>query len=228
MASFRTTIIVRLMTLWNLLCNFFNTTADRIINMYDYIKDYIQGNNDVWLFIPNHSLPISLSNVYNLVEANWVYSAFDNILALNMIKPNDTCMNCKFSWLSCKIKITDSITNKISEYYIDEFLESFKIITKDSIVPSLYIIFMTWCAHKKYWFKADDTVEFEIIDNMGETQVLNIDENNYILRIKHNKIYVIVDPLSDTEQNDLKPEENKQTQNGIFYIDNSENTEKIE
>ncbi len=193
MASFRTTVIVKLMTFWNFLNTFFNTFVDRVSNFYEYIYDYIQGNNDIWLFIPNHTIPITLSNVSNLVEANWIYNTFYNTLGLNMI--SDDYVSCKFSWLSAKIKITDSINDKITEYYIDDFLDNFTVITKENYIPSLYIIFMSWCAHNKYWFKADDTVEFEIIDDMGESLVLNIDENNFSLNIKHNKIYVVVDSL---------------------------------
>jgi hypothetical protein len=213
MASFKTTIIIRLMTLWNLLCDFYNNTLNSIIIFYDHFKDYIQGNNDIWLFIPNHSIPIPLSIVNNLVEANWVYYKCNNILNLNMVHKNQ--ISCKFSWLSTKIKITDSITHKITEYYIDDFLESFIINTKEKYLPSLYIIFMTWCAYNKHWFKADDIVEFEIINDMGDSMVLNIDENNYTLNIRLNKIYVIVDPMSNTD-NKKEP--------SIFYIENSENT----
>ncbi len=219
MASFRTTVIVKLMTFWNFLNTFFNTIIDRISNFYEYIYDYIQGNNDIWLFIPNHTIPITLSNVSNLVEANWIYNTFYNTLGLNMI--SDDYVSCKFSWLSAKIKITDSINDKITEYYIDDFLENFTVITKENYIPSLYIIFMSWCAHNKYWFKADDNVEFEIIDDMGESIVLNIDENNFSLNIKHNKIYVVIDSL----QSDLEVE-NSEKDDSIFYIDNSDNPKK--
>ena len=213
MASFKTTVIIKLMTLWNILYDFYNNTVHHTINFYEYIKDYFQGINDVWLFIPNHSIPISLNNVYNLVEANWIYSKSNNSLNLNTVSENK--LSCKFSWLSAKINITDCITHKVTEYDIDNFLESFRINTKDKFLPSLYIIFMAWCAHNKFWFKADDTVEFEIINDMGDSMVLNIDENNYTLNIKLNKIYVIIDSMSETDD----------TEPSIFYIEQTENTE---
>jgi hypothetical protein len=205
-----------------MLYDFFNNTSDRIINFYDHIMDYFHGSNDIWLFIPNHTIPISLSNVHNLVETNWVYNKFTNSLNLNIVNKNQ--ITYKFSWLSAKINITDCITHKITEYYIDDFLESFIINTKDNYLPSLYIIFMTWCAHNKYWFKADDTVKFEIIDDMGEIQVLNINENNYTLNIRLNRIYTVIDPISDTKRDDIE----EKNEPSIFYIDQSENTEKTE
>lgn len=182
-------IIVKLMTFWNWLGELYRNTQQKCIGMYNHIKDYVRGHHDMWIFIPGHSFPLSLSNLNSTTHINWVYDNSTNVFTLCSDK--DVEKQYKFSWLSAKIKITDAFEpNEVSEYNIDNFIENFSVNTQENIVPTLYLVFMCWCAHTKHWFKMDDHVEFHIIDDMGQDVVLNLDKHNNSLVIKMNKIYV--------------------------------------
>jgi hypothetical protein len=177
------------MTVWNYIFEMYQTTKRKCIGMYHHIKDYINGHHDMWIFIPGHSFPISLNNLNNTADINWVY---DNSLNLfTLCSKTETDKYYKFSWLSAKIKVIDSTdSNEISEYDIDSFIESFAVNTKENIIPTLYLVFMCWCAHTKHWFKMDDRVEFHIIDDMGQDVVYNLDDHNNLLTVKLNKLCV--------------------------------------
>jgi hypothetical protein len=199
MATWRVFFIVKLMTIWNSLCEFYNNTTEKCQNFYYYIRDYIYGHHDMWLFIPGHSFPLSMSNLNNMIHVNWIYDNYDNTLTLGTTEDADL-INCKFSWLSAKIRIyhTES-ENEGVEYIIDDFIEKFSVHTLENRVPTLYMIFMCWCASTKHWFKPHDRVEFHIIDDMGEEQILSIDDHNESLTIRRNKIYVVVDSGDENE-----------------------------
>jgi hypothetical protein len=158
--------------------------------MYNYIQDYFHGHHDTWVFMSGYTLPLTLSNLNNSVEVDWVFNNHNSELTL---LGSSQSVTCKLSWLSAKVRIINSEdTTKYLDYSIDDFVEQFKLITDGDYVPTLYIIFMCWCIHTKHWFKINDIIEFHIIDDNGEEQILNFAEHNESLEIKHSKIYVVV------------------------------------
>lgn len=191
MTSYSTFIIIKLMTIWNYLVELYSNTKEKSHNFYYYIKDYCYGYNDTWLFVPGHTLPLSLNNLNNTVYSTWLYDNYDTSLTINT---NNIKLNkYKFSWLSAKIVIYKEESDKSGiEYEIDNFIDKFSLNTIDDIVPSLYMFFMCWCAYTKHWFSPDDIVEFHIIDNMGEDIILNLNNHNDSLCIKRNKICIVV------------------------------------
>ncbi len=191
MPSWSTSCIIKLMTLWNYICFIYNNTVTKCKNIYFYLQNYIEGYHDIWLFIPGHTFPLSLSNLDNIIQTDWLYDNFDN--TLNICTNKNEEVNCKLSWLSAKIYITDSNNPEIKfEYELDDFIEKFSINTISDIPPSLYLIFMSWCIYTKHWFKLNDDVEFHIIDDMGDQIVLNLYDHNTSLFIKRNKLYVVI------------------------------------
>ena len=201
MVSFRTFLIVKMMTLWNFLCNLCRKTKENVKGFYDHIRDYYYGHHDMWLFIPGHTAPISLNNLYNNTQSNWIYDNYDNSLSICASEATELS-RYKFSWLSAKIRIF-SAENKGFEYNIDDFIENFTLVTFDNIVPSLYMVYMCWCASTKHWFNADHFVEIHIIDNMGEEHILNIEDHNESLCIKHNKISIVVHTTEERLENNV-------------------------
>lgn len=205
MVSCKTLFIVKVMTFWNFLCNLYNKSSVSIKNIYNYMKDYVNGYHDIWFFISGHTTPISLSNLHNPISANWYFDNSNKELSICASEEVDLS-NYKFSWLSAKVRIFSS-ENKGFEYNIDDFIENFTLLTFDDIVPSLYQVFMCWCASKKYWFNADYFVEFHIIDNTGEDVILNLEEHNDSLCIKHKKICIVVHNDNENENKIITPVE---------------------
>jgi hypothetical protein len=211
MASWKTICIVKMMLLWNFLRESYNLMCNKCYNLYEYLKDYFHGHHDTWVFVPGHTAPLSLSNLYNMVHANWVYDNFDGTLSLT-VPESVQLTKYKFAWLSAKLRIFKTET-KGFEYNIDDFLEKFSLETTDEVVPSLYMIFMCWCAHTKHWFTPDDHIEFHIIDDTGEEVCLNIDEHNDTLCIRKNKIVIIIHSSDEqpSKQNEIVEPPNEET-----------------
>jgi hypothetical protein len=211
-----------MMTIWNFLTALYVNMKDKCQNMYYYLKDYFHGHHDMWLFVPGHTFPLSLSNLNNIINVNWLYDNYDNTLTLSTTN-NEDPVKCKFSWLSAKIQVVDpDKPDEAIEYEIDDFVEKFTVCTKSTIPPSLYIIFMCWCAHTKHWFKMEDNIEFCVIDDMGDEHCLNIHDDNNSIVIKRNKLYVVIHTGDDdntalenaiieppTENTPLKGEQDK-------------------
>ena len=199
MASWKTIFFVKMMTLWNYIVESSNLFFNKCKRFYNYIKDYYYGYHDIWVFIPEHTFPLSLNNLHNSVDANWIYDNSTKSLSIN----TDLLTNqvkCKFAWLSSKIVIEHSDKpGKGVEYNIDDFLEQFTLNTFDDITPTLYIIFMSWCAYNKHWFNSEDYIQFHIIDNNCDEIVLTMEDHNDSLVIKHNKIYIVIH--SDDREN---------------------------
>lgn len=192
MTSYTTFAIIKLMTVWNYLVESYNNTKEQIQTFYYYISDYLYGYNDIWLFISGHTLPLTLSNLKNIIHINWIYNNYNNTLFLNT-EETHKCIKYKFSWLSVKLLIyKEGSKNNVIEYELDNFIEKFTVNTIDENVSSLYIIFMCWCVYTKNWFSPDDIVEFHIIDNMGEDIILNLNNHNDSLCIKKNKICIVI------------------------------------
>ncbi len=195
--SWKTFFIVKSMTVYNYLTELYTTTTEKIKNLYSYLNNYYKGYHDIWLFIPGHTIPLSLNNLNNAVKVNWIYDNYDSSLIFGVNNStnitdydNLKLSSSKLSWLSSKIRIINS-KNHV-DYDIDTFIQKFRLRTVDNIVPSLYVLFMCWCAYTKYWFKRDDIVEFHIIDSMGEEIVLNLEKHTNSLSIKNNKIYTSI------------------------------------
>jgi hypothetical protein len=200
--SWKTFFIVKSVTLYNYVTELYSTTAEKIKTLYSYLNNYYKGYHDIWLFIPGHTVPLSLSNLNNAVNVNWIYDNYDSSLIFGA-NSNEEILNyqdlpltsSKISWLSSKIRVINS--KKHVDYDIDTFIQKFRLRTLNNVVPSLYVLFMCWCANTKYWFKRDDTVEFHIIDSMGEEIVLNLEKHNNSLSIKNNKIYASIADKDD-------------------------------
>jgi hypothetical protein len=214
MASCNTIFLIKMMTLWNYLCELYINITDKCLDLYYYLKDYYHGHHDIWLFVPGHTFPLSLSSINNMIHINWIYDNSNNSLTIGASDKLEK-IRCKFSWLSAKIRIIHAHKqDEAIEYDIDDFINKFNINTVESVVPTLYMVFMCWCAYTKHWFRPDDYIEFHVIDDMGEEIVLNLEDHNESLVIKRNKIYVVIHSGEDeptTEQNKVIEPDTKGT-----------------
>jgi hypothetical protein len=153
------------------------------------MADYFYGHHDTWLFIPGHTAPLSLSNLYNMVHANWIYNNFDTTLTLGGVQ--DCNMHASFSWLSAKIRVIHfDKPDEAYDYDIDDFLSKFHVHTTSDISPSFYEVFLCWCTHSKHWFKTNDIIEFHIIDDMADEVVISLDDTERFLVIRNKKLYI--------------------------------------
>jgi hypothetical protein len=197
MTNFRLLFLIKAMTVWNCLRDFCINTTIRTVRFYEYLTAYFKNHHDTWLFIPGHTLPLPVSNLRNEVNGSWIYDNSD--YTLTYCTELSLTQDCKFSWLSASIKIKDPLFNGVvTEYDIDTFLEQLRIRTIGDVCPSLSTLFLIWCAHNKHWFNNNCHVEFKVINEMGDEEILNAKANNTRLQIKRNKIYSKIDAFEST------------------------------
>ena len=78
--SWKTFFIVKSLTIYNYITELYSTTTEKIKTLYSYFNNYYKGYHDIWLFIPGHTIPLSLSNLNNAVNVNWIYDNYDSSL----------------------------------------------------------------------------------------------------------------------------------------------------
>ena len=78
--SWKTFFIVKSITLYNYMTELYTTTTEKLKNLYSYLNNYYKGYHDIWLFIPGHTIPLSLNNLNNAVKVNWIYDNYDSSL----------------------------------------------------------------------------------------------------------------------------------------------------
>lgn len=175
------------MPLWVFVTELYQQTINTVHHVTDYIKSYYKGSYKTWFFIEGHTLPLPESHIKNNIIANWKYT--DHCLTYLKKSTNN---RCSFSWLSAKINVTTKEDEY--EYDIDPFLSSFKLYTYDNHVPTLTILFLSWCAETNHWFPPDCIVEFHVIDHHGDNQVFTISLEDDSLDVRNHKIYNLTKP----------------------------------
>jgi hypothetical protein len=138
----------------------------------------------MWIFPNDHTLPLPISHVSNHVPAKWTYSSHE-LQYVGMENPVDSY---KLSWLSAKISITDGELEQ--EFDFDSFMSKFRVKTIPTVVPTLSMLLLTWCAETKQWFSANSKVHFHIIDDEGVESTLSLFADNNRLTIRNGKIYI--------------------------------------
>ena len=171
--------IVKAMSLWNWVKEKQNDASKALFYFYYYVTDYFYNTHNKWTF--HSGYPVSMNNVNNVLNDNkWVYNATTNTLIYQ-----ENNIKCGFSWLSAKLVIND---NEIKDYDIDDFLNTLQIYTVNNHPPTLTMVFMMWCIHTKQWFSSSAAVEFHIINDIGDEQVLYT-QFNTPLAVRDNKLY---------------------------------------
>jgi hypothetical protein len=152
----------------------------------------------MWLFMPGHTIPLSLGCLNNTMCVSWLYDNNTQSLVLGSLSNKHMMTPCSFSWLSAKLHI-ESHTNVVIEYDLDNFLEKFRVFTNTDEPPTLYMIFICWCIYTRQWFILDDTIEFVVITDMGEELRFSFENHNFSIDINNNKLYM--SSLDKTEDN---------------------------
>lgn len=199
MVAIRSYLIIKGLALWTSIHSWYSQIRNNVTGFYNYVKNYFTGNHDIWVYLPGQTLPLCLDKVDNSIYIEWYYN--NHAMLLDHYSYDENERLTKVSWLSTKICIEDpSNAGVIQEYNIDDFISRFTIKTTENRVPSLYTIFLAWCIYNKHWFSADSYIEFHIIDDNANDVIINTDEHNKSLEIRHNKIYVVVHNSTELER----------------------------
>jgi hypothetical protein len=196
MASYKTSLIVMSINMYIFFSEWYNSIYNSIDKLYRYLVQYYNGLNNIWIFIAGYNMPLSINNIENSIEYTWKYNNNHNTLSYNIWnEPNPSDFNeYELAWLSSKIRIDNG--NESTEYDIDNFVENF-VIKTSHYLPSLKTIFMCWCIYSRLWFSTTDIVEFIIIDEMANENIININDETRQLRFK--RVRVQEESNDDTE-----------------------------
>lgn len=181
--TLRSYIFVSCVKLWNWAADKYIQTRHRISDVYHDVSYYLQHKN-MWIFPNDHTLPLPVSHITNHVPSKWTYTSHE----LQRIGMETPLESYKFSWLSAKISITDGELEK--EFDLDPFISQFQLKTIPTAVPTLTMIFLTWCAETKQWFSANSKIHFHIIDDEGMESTLSLFVDNNRLTVRNGKIYI--------------------------------------
>ena len=158
---------LRSFILYNQLCNYKQSTCKRITSFFSDACDYYYDVPNIWVFIPQYSIPIPIQHVKNDIVFEWMYHSTTNTISNK--QSSSRSRYCKLDWLSATIVISTEGTQ--IEYGIDDFLSSFYIFTSDT-KPILSHVYSCWCIYTKQWFPSNTTIVFNIIDSEGNEKQL--------------------------------------------------------
>ena len=175
---FRSYFFTKALSLWNHCTETYQQTIQRMNQLYHYIQSYFNGQHDTWMFIEGHTLPLPLSHIRPPVDATWSYSAH----CLTSISSPSVAH--RLSWLSAKLVVIHPKEEK--EMEMDTFLEKFRLCGP---APPLATLFLCWCAETRFWVRPDCIVQFHIITNEGEEEMLSVRADNNCLYLQDGKIY---------------------------------------
>jgi len=177
----QTYFYIKAIQLWNWTTAVYQQSYSHLSTYYDDVKNVLNGTNKSWVFIQGHTLPLPVSHVKNTICSSWKYS---NYTLTPCTQLSDTTY--KLSWLSARITVIDQ--SDVYEYDIDSFLHSFRLHT-NQLVPTLTMLFLTWCAEKNQWFRPGCIVQFHIITHEGKEEMLTLQADNHSLILRDGKIY---------------------------------------
>jgi hypothetical protein len=182
--TLRTYIFVSCIKLWNWATDKCIQTKHRISDIYHDVSYYLQDKHNMWIFPNDHTLPLPASHVSNHVPAKWIYNSHE----LQYVGIENPIQSCKLSWLSAKVSITDGESEQ--EFDFDAFMSKFRVKTIPTVIPTLAMILLAWCAETKQWFSANSKIHFYIIDHEGNENTLSVFADNNRLTIRDGKLYV--------------------------------------
>ena len=187
-------MLMRSLSLFHTCTTYFSYIRQYVFYKYEHIKQWFYNYDySTWIFLPGHTLPLPLSVISNQPTYQWKYNTENNKLICNTKKP---VIPCKLSLLSAKLLVTQH--DRVQEFDLDPFLETFQIYTDGEHLPTLKMIIMAWCAQHKLWFPATYAMNIEYIDHMGATLIANMAQE-YIITMQQNKLY-ITSPVPNTYQ----------------------------
>lgn len=162
---------------------------------------HIRSYNENWIILPGHAIP--QSRIVNPIQDSWVYNVSRRVLhtsattqIVTQIVTQPVTQSYKLSWLSVKLVIlrsgqSDHIVRE--EYDMDPFFETFRVHGSPAICPTLHTLFMTWCISTSHWIPSTDTVQFHLIDHLGDERIIPL-TSMVSFDIRQNKLYDRISP----------------------------------
>lgn len=170
---------IRLLTYWNTISWYYEQCKHKLQSFYRYQRNY--PSSDTWYLCKGHTLPLCAIHVVEPMESEWTYQNS------TLTHTSDPAFHRRytFSWLSAKIVHVEAD----AEYDIDPFLESLTIYTTPLSPPTLNTLFQAWCIHATKWFPVPHLIQFHLIDDQGEEQLLSLHVDSSCLVCHTHKIY---------------------------------------
>lgn len=178
-------MLMRSLSLYHTCTIYFSYVRQYLFQKYDHIKQWFYNYDySTWIFLPGHSVPLPASLISNHPTYEWKYDKHNNKLVYNT---NNPITSYTLSVLSAKLLIKQH--DRVQEYDLDPFLETFHVYTDEEHTPPLKMMIMVWCARNKIWFPATYGMSIEYIDHLGNTLVADLSQD-YMFNIQHNKLYI--------------------------------------
>ena len=158
------------------------------IDFYRHVRSY----KKTWLIFPGYAVPHSaITHMHRITHHTyntWVYDVKHSTLKQCMDHSTDhSLIVCKLSWLSVKLVVITETARH--EYDMDPFFQQFRIHTLSTGIPTLHDIYMSWCISTSYWFPVTNTIQFHLINHLGEERMIPLTRHMISFDIRQRKLY---------------------------------------
>ena len=176
--------LIKSITLWNTCSSYYTSFQQTLFHTYNDVNHYLNNHHTIWIFLLGHTLPLPRYCISNLPTNYWKYDQTTNQLCYTT-----NATSYSFSWLSVTLVVTHQGTH---EYDMDPFLESFSVHTDIYHPPTLYMVYMAWCAKHSLWFPKNSIITMRVIDHLGNDIILHLPTHNDSITIHYGKLHTSI------------------------------------
>lgn len=158
MVSYKNLFLIKGMTCWNGIADFFRRTRARVYSWYECVSDWFDPRAGSWYITPGGGFPLPHAYQYGLdMKDLWRYQPTTN----ELVYEGDSLEKGKMiAWLSVRVK-QEGVSKDM-----EGFLGDLRIYSNGHDLP-LSVLLQAWSIYDHHWWTAP-SVQVEWIDRMAE------------------------------------------------------------
>jgi hypothetical protein len=160
MVSYKNLFLIKGMTYWNGVTDWFRRTRTRVCSWYESILEWFDPHAGTWYITPGGIFPLPHAYQYGYHgKDTWRYHPETGELVYG--DDSSEKKEYKIAWLSARV------TSIHVSKDMDGFLADLRIQSKGHDLP-LSVFLQAWSLYDHHWWSADSSVQIEWIDRMAE------------------------------------------------------------
>lgn len=160
MVSYKNLFLIKGMTYWNGVTDWFRRTGTRMYSWYETMMNWFDHRTGTWYIAPGSIFPLAHTYWYGLnMKDTWHYHPETGELTYGA--DSSEKKGQKIAWLSARVKQEDKTKD------MDGFLADLHVDSKGHDL-SLSVLLQAWSIYDRHWWSADPSVQIEWIDRMAD------------------------------------------------------------
>lgn len=161
MVSYKNLFLIKGMTCWNGVTDWFRRVRENVYAWYESAMGWFDPRRGSWYLTPGGVFPLSHYYRYGLDTKNvWRYQPETGELVYGE-GPLEEKREYNVAWLSARVKKGSHSTD------MDGFLGDLRIYPQGQDLP-LSVLLQAWSLYDRHWWLADGSAKIEWIDRMAE------------------------------------------------------------